>query len=121
MVGVRVGVGEGTVAVGVSVAVGGGSVLVRVLDGRGWKGVRVLAQVGWRVAVLAACGLVDGSTTVTAEIAAGAKGICTSKKPAQAVRITPKRPRSKTRLIMLFKMDDPLGISFYGSDTTMSM
>jgi hypothetical protein len=114
-------VGEGTVVVGVSVAVGGGSVLVRVLDGRGWKGVRVLAQVGWRVVVLAACGLLEGSTAVIAETAAGAEGMWTSRKAAQAVRITPKRPRSKTRLIMLFQMDDPLGISFYGSDTTMSM
>ena len=123
MVGVSVGVDEGTVAVGVSVAVGGGSVLVGVLEGRGWKGVRVLAQVGCRVAVAvpAACGLVEGSPTVTTETAAGSEGICMSKGTMQAVRITPRRPRSKTRLIKLFEIDDPLGISFYGSDTTMSM
>jgi hypothetical protein len=123
MVGLSVGVGEGTVAVGVSVGVGGGSVLVGVSDGRGWKGVRVLAQVGWRVAlaVAAAGGLTGGSPTVTTETAPGSEGNCRSKGTTQAVRITPRRPRSKARLILLFQFGNPLGISFYGSDTTMSM
>jgi hypothetical protein len=94
---------------------------VRVLDGRGWKGVRVLAQVGWRVAVPAEWGWLDGNTTVSADKAFGEAGIWTSKKTRQATRITPARPRSKTRLIKLLQMDDPLDISFYGSDTTMSM
>jgi hypothetical protein len=123
MVGVSVGVGEGTVAVGVNVAVGGGSVLVGVLEGKGWKGVRVFTQVGRRmaVAVPVAGGCLAGSTTVTADTAAGADGMRMSKKTRQASIITPIRLRSKNRLITLFQRDDPFGISFYGSDTTMSM
>jgi hypothetical protein len=121
MVGVSVGVGEGTVAVGVGVAVGGGSVLVRVLEGRGWKGVSVLAQVGVLVAGPAACWFSEGSAMVTAEIAAGNRGKWAPKNTRQASRITPIKPRSNIRLIRLLQVDDPLGISFYGFDTTMSM
>jgi hypothetical protein len=35
--------------------------------------------------------------------------------------MTPIRLRSNKRLNMVLQNDDPLGISFYGSDTTMSM
>jgi hypothetical protein len=121
MVGVSVGVGEGTVAVGVGVAVGGGSVLVRVLEGRGWNGVRVVAQAGVLVVGLAACGFSEGSARVTAEIATGTRGKWSPKNTRQANRITPIRPSRNIRLNRLLQVDDPLGISFYGSDTTMSM
>jgi hypothetical protein len=121
MVGLSVGVGEGTVAVGIGVSVGGGSVLVRVLEGRGWNGVRVLAQVGILVPGSTACGLLEGFGTVTAEIACGAKGRRAPKNTRQASKITPARPTKSTTFTRVFQVDCPLGISFYGSDTTISM
>jgi hypothetical protein len=121
IVGVRLGVGEGTVAVGVSVLVGGGSVFVGVLEGPGWKGVRVFDQVGILVAVPAGRGLLEGTNPVTAERAAGARGKRVPKKTRQASMITPTKLRRSTTLNRLFQVDDPLAIFFYGFDTTMSM
>ena len=121
MVGVKLGVGEGTVAVGVRVSVGGGSVFVGVLEGPGWKGVRVLAQVGVLVAGPADRGLLEGTNVVTAERAAGTRGKWVSKKTRQAIRNTPIILKRSTTLNKLLHVDDPLAIVFYGFDTTMSM
>jgi hypothetical protein len=80
-----------------------------------------VAQVGVLVAGSAACGFSEGSALVTAEIAAGTRGKWAPKHIRQASRITPIRPSRNIRLNRLLQVDDPLGISFYGSDTTMSM
>jgi hypothetical protein len=121
MLGVRLGVSEGTVAVGVGVSVGGGSVFVGVLEDPGWKGVRVLAHVGVLVAGPEERGLLEGIAVVTAERAAGTRGKWVPKKTRQASRITPIRPRRSITLKKPRHVDDPLAIFFYGFDTTMSM